>query len=160
EEIPINFKSMKECQEHEKRWIRPDVLGRVLNIPDIIRIKNHSEVLQNLHQLASAYERRDADFPLIQKSLSLKILDLLIKGLEANQNSNYFLHESAMNNTVTYIMENYNRPISLEQLSKLACLSVYHFSRLFKQRFGQSPHQFVIRYRMDRAKDMMICTQT
>ncbi|MBD0378856.1 helix-turn-helix domain-containing protein [Paenibacillus sedimenti] len=159
EEVPINFKKKKECQDEEIAWIRPDVLGSILNIPDVIRIKNHSEVHKSLIQLIHTYERRDADFPILQKSIMLRILYLILKGLEANDNAKFNLHQTALENTVTHIMENYNQSISLDDLSKIACLSVYHFSRLFKQKFGVSPHQFQMQYRFEKAKELMIYSQ-
>jgi AraC-like DNA-binding protein len=33
---------------------------------------------------------------------------------------------------------------------------VFHFSRIFKQTFDLTPHQFQIRYRMEKAKELMI----
>ncbi|MER8124624.1 helix-turn-helix transcriptional regulator, partial [Acinetobacter baumannii] len=43
-------------------------------------------------------------------------------------------------------------------LAKIATLSVFHFSRLFKQRYGITPHQFQLRYRIERAKELMAYT--
>jgi len=156
EEVPINFKEWKDCPEAEKGWIRPDVLGCILHMPDVMRIPNHSEVHKCLVPLIHAYERKDADFPILQKSLMLKMLYLLLKGLEMNENSPSSLHQDALDNTVTYIMEHYDQAIQLEHLSKIACLSVYHFSRLFKQKFGTSPHQYQMQYRLEKAKEFMI----
>jgi hypothetical protein len=87
EEVPINFKGPKECSEQERRIIRSDVLGTVLNIPDVIRIGNHVEIYKTLVQLISAYEGRDPDFPLLQKSLTLRIIYFILKGLDAQENS-------------------------------------------------------------------------
>lgn len=159
EDVPINFKRKTECQEVETTWIRPDVLGHILNIPDVIRIKNHSEIHLSLIQLIHAYERSDTDFPILQKSLTLRILYLILKGLESAASSPFILHQTALENTVTHIIENYGQPISLDDLSKIACLSVYHFSRLFKQKFGLSPHQFQMKYRFEKAKELMIYSQ-
>jgi AraC-like DNA-binding protein len=52
-------------------------------------------------------------------------------------------------------MENYNQNINLEDLSKLSCLSVFYFSRLFKHKYGLPPHQFQIQYRIEKAKHLM-----
>ncbi|MDU2243313.1 MAG: AraC family transcriptional regulator, partial [Paenibacillus sp.] len=57
---------------------------------------------------------------------------------------------------VTYIMEHYNETVPLEALSKIACLSVFHFSRIFKQTFDLTPHQFQIRYRIEKSKELMM----
>lgn len=54
-----------------------------------------------------------------------------------------------------YIVDNFGQTIMLEDLAGQASLSTYHFSRLFKQTIGQSPHQFVMTYRIEQAKKML-----
>lgn len=54
-----------------------------------------------------------------------------------------------------YVAEHYAREVSLEHLAREAGLSTSHFSRLFKQTIGQSPYQFVMTYRVERAKKML-----
>ncbi|TFE22864.1 helix-turn-helix domain-containing protein [Cohnella luojiensis] len=156
EDVPINHKTLKECPKEERRLIRPDILGSVLEIPDIIRIGNHMEIYNNLQKLIHAYDRRDPDFTILQKSIVLRILYQLVKGLEAQQNNRLALHQKVLDQTVTHIMDNYSQTVSLEDLSRIACLSVFHFSRLFKEKYGLSPHQFQIRHRIEKAKELMI----
>ena len=55
-----------------------------------------------------------------------------------------------------YIAKNYSKNIVLENLAGEAGISPYHFSRLFKQTIGQSPHQFVMAYRVEQAKTMLL----
>jgi AraC family transcriptional regulator len=45
--------------------------------------------------------------------------------------------------------------LSLEELADTAGLSITHFSQLFRQSTGHSPHQFVLHRRIDRAKEML-----
>lgn len=156
EEVPINFKSRSECSEQEARWIREDVLGNILQIPDVIRIENHGEVVKTLQQLIHAYERRDLDYYILQKSLVLKLLYLIIKGLEASESTHLRAHHKSLDAVATLIMDRFDQTILLEDLSKTATLSVFHFSRLFKQKYGLTPHQFQMRYRIEKAKELMI----
>jgi AraC-like DNA-binding protein len=46
----------------------------------------------------------------------------------------------------------YNASIPLELAAREACLSPFHFQRLFTRTFGETPHGFLTRLRMDRAK--------
>src|SRR2546422_9324745 len=46
----------------------------------------------------------------------------------------------------------YDHPLSLEQISEKACFSRYHFLRLFRQAFNQTPHQYLIERRIEKAK--------
>ncbi len=58
-----------------------------------------------------------------------------------------FLHAQASNNGV-----------SLSKVAEVACLSPFHFLRSFKQAFGLTPHQFLTRCRVDRAKFLLART--
>lgn len=155
-DVPVNFKTRAECSEAELRLVRPDHLGSVLGMPDIIRIGGHGEILRLLMKLIHASDRRDEAFIILQKSLVLHVLHLLLTGLEAQHKAHLSLHEKTLEQAVSFIIEHYNRTVSLEELSKLACLSVFHFSRLFKEKFGLSPQQYQIRQRIEKAKGFMI----
>jgi AraC family transcriptional regulator len=45
--------------------------------------------------------------------------------------------------------------LTLEEMAESVKLSVAHFSQMFHQSTGQSPHQFVLRQRVDRAKEIL-----
>ncbi len=45
--------------------------------------------------------------------------------------------------------------LSLDQAAREACLSPFHFHRLFTSAFGQTPHEFVTHRRMDLAKRLL-----
>ncbi|MCC7437762.1 MAG: helix-turn-helix transcriptional regulator [Armatimonadetes bacterium] len=57
-----------------------------------------------------------------------------------------------------FIEKNIDKPISLSQVADVACLSSHHFLRLFKQVFGETPHQYLTRKRIERAKDLLLTT--
>jgi len=45
--------------------------------------------------------------------------------------------------------------LSLEELANTAGLSITHFSQMFRRSTGQSPHQFVLHRRIERAREML-----
>jgi AraC-like DNA-binding protein len=53
------------------------------------------------------------------------------------------------------IASGFDRPISLEDAAKEACLSPFHFHRLFSRKFGQTPHEFLTGRRIDAAKKLL-----
>ena len=55
-----------------------------------------------------------------------------------------------------YISENYTEDLSTERLAKISCFSRCYFSTMFKKHTGTSLHDYVICYRLDRAKEMLI----
>jgi len=52
---------------------------------------------------------------------------------------------------VKFIETNISAPLSLEELAREACLSRFHFSRLFKSHVGIGPKQFILTLRINRA---------
>ncbi|MCE7994238.1 MAG: helix-turn-helix transcriptional regulator [Roseivirga sp.] len=53
-----------------------------------------------------------------------------------------------------YIHSHFDREVALDELSKISCLSKFHFLRLFKQAFRQSPYQYQKALRVDRAMSL------
>jgi AraC-like DNA-binding protein len=54
-----------------------------------------------------------------------------------------------------YIADCYGEPVSLDVAAKQACLSKYHFQRVFQSAFGETPHDFLTRRRMERARALL-----
>jgi AraC-like DNA-binding protein len=59
-----------------------------------------------------------------------------------------------------YIDDNFQEPIDLEQISKQAFLSRFHFHRLFRQVYKRTPHQYLTQKRLDKAKDLLSGNKT
>lgn len=53
---------------------------------------------------------------------------------------------------VAFISENADKPLLLSELAKRASLSIYYFTRVFKKETGFTPHEYIIRARVDLAK--------
>ena len=54
-----------------------------------------------------------------------------------------------------YIDDCYDLPLDLTEISKQACLSRYHFLRLFRDTFETTPHQYLIQRRIEKAKELL-----
>jgi AraC-like DNA-binding protein len=51
-----------------------------------------------------------------------------------------------------YIDDYFREPICLDRLSREACLSRYHFHRLFTRIYKVTPHQYLTRKRIEQAR--------
>ena len=49
----------------------------------------------------------------------------------------------------------YQGPVTLPEISAQANLSPYHFLRVYKQTYGETPHEFLTRLRIERAKTLL-----
>src|SRR5262245_53157524 len=59
-----------------------------------------------------------------------------------------------------YLRENLKRSLPVEELAGLLSLSVSHFTRAFKETFGEPPHAYIVRLRVEMAKEQMLSTGT
>ena len=65
------------------------------------------------------------------------------------------LPQYKLQQVIEYINVYLDRDLSLKELSSLVQMSPHYFSKLFKQTTGTTPHQYVIRCRVDRTKDLL-----
>ena len=49
----------------------------------------------------------------------------------------------------------YNTPVTLPDVAARANLSSYHFLRVHKRTYGETPHEFLTRLRLERAKTLL-----
>jgi AraC-like DNA-binding protein len=55
-----------------------------------------------------------------------------------------------------FLASGFAERISLEEAAREACLSPFHFQRLFARTFGESPREFTVRLRMEEAKRLLL----
>jgi AraC family transcriptional regulator len=51
-----------------------------------------------------------------------------------------------------YLLGSLDQPVRLAEVARAACLSPYHFHREFRRVFGETPHRYLTRQRLERAK--------
>jgi AraC family transcriptional regulator len=60
-----------------------------------------------------------------------------------------------LNRVLEHINENLSDNLELSVLAEVAGVNLYHFARAFKQSTGESPHQYVLRRRIEQAKELL-----
>ena len=65
------------------------------------------------------------------------------------------LPRARLNRVIEYIEANLDRDIALTALAQLAGMSAHYFSELFKQSVHFSPHQYVLRRRIEHARKLL-----
>lgn len=56
---------------------------------------------------------------------------------------------------LSYIAENHEHELTLEDIANEAAMSTFHFAREFKRATGTTPHQHLIKFRVERAKALL-----
>ena len=87
------------------------------------------------------------------------IMDALIQGssnkkrLQGGKLSRFYAQEA-----LSFIEQNYALPITVEDMANRCNLDRSYFGKVFKDMIGQSPQDFLIRYRMSKATSLLTST--
>lgn len=65
-------------------------------------------------------------------------------------------YKSRINKTFDYIEKNLDQQFNLEELAGIANFSKFHFTRIFHSLVGETPFQFIIRVRLEKAATMLL----
>jgi AraC family transcriptional regulator len=65
------------------------------------------------------------------------------------------LSKSKLKEITEYIDANLDRSLKIIQIAAIAQLSPYHFIRLFKNSFGQTPYQYILQRRIEKGKYLL-----
>ncbi len=79
------------------------------------------------------------------------------KSISAERNPGA-LTDRRLNRVLEFMEHHYMQELSLEQLSREAGISRFHFILLFKKSFGATPHQYLVRLRMRAAAALLEST--
>jgi AraC family transcriptional regulator len=100
--------------------------------------------------------------PSMKGSLFLDSVIALVlhQALYAPSGDGNLAEQKRLSATTLRVIENHVRdrldePIGLQDLSQMAGLSQFHFSKVFKAQTGLTPHQYVVRERIARAKTLL-----
>ena len=66
------------------------------------------------------------------------------------------LSKHQLNQIIEYIRSNLDKNLGLKELALLLHMSPHYFCHLFKQSMGMTPHQYVIKTRAYRAKELLL----
>jgi len=95
----------------------------------------------------------------LASALAVHLLRRYAIGRDLEQPFHGGLTPCKLHRTIAYILAHLEHKLSLAELAGVAQMSPAHFARLFKCATGQTPHQYVITCRMERAKQLLTETR-
>lgn len=72
-----------------------------------------------------------------------------------DKNATIDIDRAKIDKVKDYINDNLAENLKLSKIAEIANISPYHFARLFKQKTGYSPHQYIIKHRIEKAKKLL-----
>lgn len=161
EQICVPVWPMSEYGEDIK-YLRSDITGPgFLNIPDRIRLQNPEQFETLLFNIISQEENASDSSILLKKAYLLELLVFVLT--ESIWNKEKLMkpglstfHIERLEVSRSYISENLNRNLTLDEISVVAGFSKNYFVRLFKEQYGLSPIQFHNIMRIEQAKQLLL----
>ncbi|MEK3885025.1 AraC family transcriptional regulator [Paenibacillus sp. PL2-23] len=111
--------------------------------------------------IANEFIKQNAGSHLLMKSIVLQIIHQLYMDHIA-QNSNQDVpssaHSKTIANTIAYIKNNLDEQWNLAKLAQIAGLSPSYFHSIFTKAMQQTPNDYIVELRLEKAKRMLLTT--
>lgn len=140
-------------------------IGQEVTNPDHIELIPHFATLEDpllqgiLLTLKQEMENGGLNTPLFVDQLKTTLVMHIIRnyGVRKTQVTTYHsgLPSYKLNQVIDYIEAHLDQNLELAELAQQTGISPFYFSRLFKQSLGITPHQYVIRQRIERARQLI-----
>ncbi len=116
-----------------------------------------SIIFDRINKIHSLYKNKDLSLDIQSSCYIVEILtELLLKGITDNPDNSDI--PEPINAVLVKIEKLYATPLNLDTLAKIACMSKYHLSRVFKKYTGYSPYEYILNYRLSESKEMLKTT--
>lgn len=130
------------------------VSPELINVVDCI---SPEKAIALFRELLSTYRNTSIPYKqILLKSISLKIIHQIILSCDINNVSIFNTHtdkyEDLINKFIDFVENNYKLALSVNDFVHDKGISVGHFIKIFKQKQGITPNEFIIQYRIAQAK--------
>ena len=136
--LPLGFVEKLETQESRVLGLVREMRGRVLG-----GVTSKQELERDFYAVAEqlVVERQQADalvakLPALRAATRQELYRRLLRGRD-------------------FILSTLDRPVLLADVAREACLSPYHFHRTFTRAFRETPHAYLTRQRLEKARLML-----
>ncbi len=144
----------------ETKYLNPVINNKQIEVHVIRRGRSTANlILKNLYHLKELQNETDSEFQ-TRNTLS-ETWCLLIKELQENpdiQKTTGMEQTNRLRSMIAYINQHYPERITLAEIAKTAGVSEREASRCFKKTIGQSPMEYLIKYRLNQSKKLLLET--
>ena len=138
--VPFQLGFWEKLETHESRlpglvrWLRQRIMGGTTSKQaledDFYAIA--AALVEEHQQLSVAV----AKLPALRSSTRLELYRRVLRGRD-------------------YMLSSLDKPVALGDAARAACLSPYHFHRVFTRAFEETPHSYLTRQRMEKARALL-----
>lgn len=114
----------------------------------------NNKVDSMIEEMLLEYKDKRDGYDVIIQAMFINLIVLLSREYMKSSEDHSQLILS-FSNTIAYMENNYNKDITLDQLSAMACMSKRHFCRVFRQTYNAAPIEYIIHLRIEQASNLL-----
>lgn len=123
--------------------------------PALLLLPNPYVIERNLWQIFKLFNQHECvNDARVSQLITNVLTEVYLVGHASNANDSV----NSIEEVLTFISMHIEQPIVVQDLAERANLSVFYFSRLFKQSTGFSPHEYILNHRVSNAKYLLRTT--
>ncbi len=127
-------------------------------LPDFFEIQNNRVYEEIFLRITELNESDFAGKELCAAAKIYKLVSEMYKDANKAKIQMGQINEKKLESARIFIEENYNAPLKLKDISDSADLSPVYFHKIFKQRYGESPNEYLQSVRLLKAKNYLAAT--
>lgn len=163
------------------KLFKPDIILMDIGIPELDGLSAQRKILEFLPEVQTIILTAYSDFQHAQEAINCRVVEYLVKPIRTkkltdaidrillsfkkNQTHTSFMQETTqitrnefIHQALLYIEKHYLENIQVAELAKSLYLNPQYFSRLFKKEMNISFSEFLLLYRLEKSKDLLIHT--
>jgi AraC-like DNA-binding protein len=124
------------------------------------------EISRHCYEMIAENESSQVGKYFMLKAHLIQILLLMIRDItevedtsQKGCNFESYNKSYAVKKIINYLNENYENKISLDQIAHNMYLSPVYISKIFKEETGESPINYLIKIRLEKAKDILLTSE-
>lgn len=126
--------------------------------PFYIKFDDDKTIMTLFSDLEKYWKRKSPDSLSVSKSIFYKICSNMIRKGEIYMNSKSY---SKIAESINYLHSHYaENDFRIEKLYEISKISSRYYERLFYQRFGQTPKEYILKLKIDCAKELLLSEKT
>lgn len=117
-----------------------------------------NRLIESINNFKYEYTNFGTNCPSMLQSISTQVVFQLIRdicSLNCTKKEKNLKDINYVKKAIEYMQSYYNCNASIDDISRLVYLSSNYFIRIFKEQTGQTPHEYLIKIRIEKAKEML-----
>lgn len=126
----------------------------LVDFMDDVTVKNH---MADIEKTAKT-NAMNLDLKFAERLMSI-LTKMILTKQKHSAKVRYIRHEDDIHNAIDIIRTKYCEQLTIDELSQNAHISKYYFVRIFKDFTGQTPYEYLISYRINESKNLLLKTE-